>query len=227
MFRKTHVFILTMLLMFAGNSMYAQQCNCSDQLAFAIEKTETNYAGFSDKVNVATRQNFMEHTQSYKNKAAKEKNTDSCQKLVKGWLAFFKDGHLQVRKNTKETGSASAGDASAINSRFYFKKIDAQTNLILIASFNHVYKKVIDSIIKANYSVITAAKYLLIDLRGNRGGSDVSYEELMPFIYTNPINVVGMDKLSTPDNIDKYETIVKDNHYPQPTRAYAKKLLSS
>lgn len=225
MFMKTRVFTLIMLLIIASGKLYSQQCNCSDQLAFAIEKTEANYAGFSDKVTEATRQKYNEHTQLFKSKAAKEKNTESCLKLVRDWLGFFKDGHLEIRKKTEEAGFASARDASAINGRFYFRNLDAETNLIRIASFNHLYKKVIDSIIKANYSVITSTKYLLIDLRGNGGGSDVSYEELMPFIYTNPIHVVGMDKLSTPDNIAKYETILKDDNYPQSTREYAKKII--
>ncbi|MGB5008258.1 MAG: S41 family peptidase, partial [Ferruginibacter sp.] len=224
MARKPYLVILIILLV-SWSKVYSQQCDCSTQLAFAIEKTETNYAGFSDKVTEATRQKYNEHTQLFKNKAAKEKNAEGCLKLVTDWLGFFKDGHLEIRKNTKEAGAASAGAATTINTRFYFKKLGAETNLIRIASFNHVYKKVIDSIIKANYSVITAAKYLLIDLRGNRGGSDVSYEELMPFIYTNPINVVGMDKLSTPDNIAKYEVMVNDESYPQPTREYAKKII--
>lgn len=200
---------------------FSQNCNCTTQLNYAIQKIETNYAGYADKVTALTRIRYDELNSLYRKKTSAEKNDDSCLKLVREWTRFFRDGHIQVGKKNNTATPAKA--PLPVAEQYYFKKIDDQTNLIRIASFNHVYKNIIDSIIKANYANITSAKYLLIDVRGNGGGSDISYNELMPFIYTDPISVISNSKLSTPDNIAKYEVIANDEKYPQDTREYAKK----
>ncbi|RMG81468.1 MAG: peptidase S41, partial [Bacteroidetes bacterium] len=47
---------------------------------------------------------------------------------------------------------------------------------------------------------ITSTENLIIDLRYNGGGSDMSFEKLLPIIYTNPIRTIGVEFLSTPLN---------------------------
>jgi transglutaminase-like putative cysteine protease len=218
LYRTSFVFLLFSSVL---TESYSQSCNCLTQLNYTIQKIETNYAGFADKVTDATKEKYNEHTQRFKNKTAVEKNADSCLKRIREWTGFFRDGHIQLGKQTNPAAPVTTKPAAALSERYYFKRIDGQTNLIRIASFNHTYKTVIDSIIKANYAAITSAKYLLLDLRGNGGGSDVSYSELIPFIYTNPISVVGASRLSTPDNIAKYEAIVSDTNYPPSSRESA------
>lgn len=208
------------------NNCFSQSCDCASQLRYAIQKTETNYAGFADKVTAENRAKYDGHTRQFSNKAKKEKNPDSCLKLVREWMKFFRDGHLVLVKKDG-TSFGTAKPQTRPDDLFYFRKIDSETNLIRISSFNHIYKTRIDSIIKTNYAAITSAKYLLLDVRGNGGGSDVSYGELIPFIYTNPIAVVGAEKLSTPDNIGKYEAMVKDTLYSKNIRDYARGIITS
>ncbi|MES1182048.1 MAG: S41 family peptidase, partial [Flavobacterium sp.] len=217
--------LLFLLLISIKINSFSQACNCSAQLDYAIQKIEANYAGYADKVTAVTSIKYQELNSFYRKKAAAENNADSCLQLIREWTKFFKDGHIQVAK--KSNTATSGKTPLPVGEQFYFKNVGDQTNLIRIASFNHVYKKVIDSIIKANYTKITSTKYLLIDLRGNGGGSDVSYNELMPFIYTNPISITGNAKLSTPDNIAKYEVMVNDVNYPRETREYAKRTVDN
>lgn len=66
-----------------------------------------------------------------------------------------------------------------------------------IPSFDGSYKQEIDSVILANKSIILKTENLIIDLRNKGGGSDGSYEEIIPFLYTNPIREVGVELLST------------------------------
>ena len=85
-----------------------------------------------------------------------------------------------------------------INSpRPYVEEINASTLLLRIPSFDGSQKKVIDSVILANKSKILKTENLIIDLRNNGGGSDNSFDEIIPFLYTNPIRVVGVEMLST------------------------------
>lgn len=215
---------LALFLVVLGNMSFAQDCNCLEQFNFAVTKIETNYAGFTTKITDNNRAAYQQNVKEFRHQAGRVTNSDTCLKLVRGWMSFFRDGHMVVRSLSTNT---SQKPSVSMASQFYFKNVNPQTNLIRIPSFNHIYKKLIDSMIKANYAAITSTRYLLIDVRGNGGGSDISYEELLPFIYTNPIIGVASEKLSTPDNISKYEAIVADPNYPEGTKTYARKVIAA
>ncbi|MGQ3088011.1 S41 family peptidase, partial [Flavobacterium sp.] len=75
-----------------------------------------------------------------------------------------------------------------------------KTLVLRIPSFDGSNKKAIDSVIAANSDKILKTKNLVVDIRYNGGGSDGSYAEIIPFLYTNPIRVVATQFLSTPLN---------------------------
>ncbi len=89
----------------------------------------------------------------------------------------------------------------------YFKALDAQepylekwnenTLYLRIPSFSDNYKKGIDNVLKTNHEQILSTKNLIIDIRNNGGGSDASYAEIIPYLYTNPIRTTGVEYLST------------------------------
>jgi hypothetical protein len=95
------------------------------------------------------------------------------------------------------------------------KKLDDQTTLISLPSFNSKYKTRIDSLIERNKDNLANTKHLIIDVRDNSGGTTGCFEKIIPYLYTNPIHVDGGIVLATDDNIrDCYE---KD--YPYATAA--------
>lgn len=74
----------------------------------------------------------------------------------------------------------------------YFKELSRATNYIKINTFDYENKSLIDSIIKMNRQKLVSKENLIIDVRNNGGGSDLSYYPLLPFImdkksYQNPI----------------------------------------
>lgn len=91
-----------------------------------------------------------------------------------------------------------------------FEKLSDKTVVLRIPSFDGSAKKQIDSVIVANMQTITKTENLIIDLQNNGGGSDESFEKLIPLIYTNPIRVVGMELLSTPLNNKRMEEFAND-----------------
>ena len=79
----------------------------------------------------------------------------------------------------------------------YLERLNETTLYFRIPSFKHSQKKHIDSIIASNRSLILKTENLIIDIRNGTGGSDSSYEEILPLIYTNPIRTLGVEYLST------------------------------
>lgn len=90
----------------------------------------------------------------------------------------------------------------------FFKQIDDQTAYLRISGFDAEYIKEIDSVVKTNQALLEKLPYLVIDLRGNGGGADISYRPLRRLIYTDPVKNIGVDMLATPYNIDATITII-------------------
>ncbi len=82
-------------------------------------------------------------------------------------------------------------------SRPLFYELSENTTILKIPSFNADQKEKIDKEIEQNRATILSHKNLIIDLRNNGGGSDNSWKEIIPFIYTNPIKTIGVERLST------------------------------
>ncbi|MBB5623027.1 C-terminal processing protease CtpA/Prc [Pedobacter cryoconitis] len=83
-----------------------------------------------------------------------------------------------------------------------FKILDKETNLLVLPSFSIRYKEKVDSVIKQNKDLLGNSKHLIIDIRNNQGGTTTTYEELLPYIYTNPIYTTTASILATTDNIN-------------------------
>jgi effector-binding domain-containing protein len=79
----------------------------------------------------------------------------------------------------------------------FLEKLSDNTLFLRIPSFKLSEKKEIDSLLEKNNKLISSTKNLIIDLRNNGGGSDASYNKIIPYLYTNPIRVIGVQYLST------------------------------
>jgi hypothetical protein len=82
----------------------------------------------------------------------------------------------------------------------FLEQLNDQTLILRIPSFEISEKKYIDSVIRNNRALILSTANLIIDVRNNGGGSDASFKEILPFLYTNPVRTVGVEFLSTPLN---------------------------
>ncbi|MDP5169311.1 MAG: S41 family peptidase, partial [Bacteroidia bacterium] len=100
----------------------------------------------------------------------------------------------------------------------YLQVLDDKTNYLRLPSFNLGYKAAIDDLMVENKNAILNKPYLIIDLRNNGGGSDDSYLEILPFLYTSPIKVVGVSFLASPLNISSLEEGSKNPKLDEETR---------
>ena len=103
-----------------------------------------------------------------------------------------------------------------------FEKVSENTVLVRIPAFDHAFKKDIDAVIAKHLDTILKTENLIIDIRGNGGGSDVSYASLLPILYTNPIRTVGMEYLSTELNNSRMLGFLQNPHFSEEEKQWAK-----
>jgi hypothetical protein len=89
------------------------------------------------------------------------------------------------------------------------KQVSPNTLLLRVPSFDGGQKRGIDSLLKAYHDRIISTENLIIDMRNNGGGNDDSYEQIIPYLYTNPIRVVALEFLSTPLNNTRMANYLK------------------
>jgi hypothetical protein len=89
------------------------------------------------------------------------------------------------------------------------KELNDETVLLKLPSFEYTYRKVINELVEKNEELLSSTKNLIIDLRGNGGGSDNSYSKVLPYIYTNPIKLHSLEFRATPLSYASYKQLSK------------------
>lgn len=106
-----------------------------------------------------------------------------------------------------------------------FEQLNGHTAILRIPSFSHSEKPLIDSIIHANAHRIASTENLILDLRDNGGGSDASFQEILPYIYTNPIRALGVEYFSTPLNNQRMVDFMSDPLFSEEGKKWAQESL--
>jgi len=117
---------------------------------------------------------------------------------------FLTNGELQL-PNWYKAGVAGRSNQPVIsNGLISFNVLDSSTTLLSIRSFDAGLYQRLDSAYKIVIPQIRNYPYLIIDVRNNGGGSDRSYQPLMPLIYTDPFKSDVVDIYNSPANIKAY-----------------------
>ncbi|QEC76503.1 S41 family peptidase [Mucilaginibacter ginsenosidivorax] len=91
----------------------------------------------------------------------------------------------------------------------FIEKLSDKTVYIRIPSFRADQKRIIDSSLLKYDAMIKSVPNLIIDIRNGTGGSDASYEKIIPYLYTSPIREVGVQLLATELNAAAHEKYAK------------------
>ena len=111
---------------------------------------------------------------------------------------------------------------------FSVKQLSKKTTLITLPSFDYPFVEVINNLIQENRTLITNSDNLIVDIRGNYGGTEGAYKELLPYIMTNSIRYMWIEYLATKEIIDGYEdyleTIKNDKEKQEEVEMYKKEI---
>lgn len=195
----------------------------SDPYLIGIKKEGNNYIGFIIESDVETwtkgqvklklniTENKVNSTYYLRDHSAVE--SDIITMIGKNHLQIGDFSLSRIYPNIKDEPKYTHY-LKAINAQKpYIEQFNKSTIYLRIPSFDNNFKTDIDSILLTNKELILATKNLIIDIRNNGGGSDVTYAEIIPYLYTNPIRGVGVEYLSTELNNQRMLDFINKPEY--------------
>jgi len=132
------------------------------------------------------------------------------QTVFKRLSPVFTDDNTLVERYLKSTNSPNP----------YLEELNVTTLYLRIPDFEN--KPAIDKVLAENKEKILKTKNLIIDLRNNGGGGDESFNELLPFLYTNPIRTISVEFFSTAQNNQHLLDYSTDPDLDENTREWVK-----
>jgi hypothetical protein len=130
-------------------------------------------------------------------------------------LMFYSGGFVWARRYPQAADDVDpARYTESQNTRFAVRRLSPRTLVVTVPTMDHTRRPELDSVLAAHHDEIVRTPNLVIDVRGNGGGSDVTYFGLLPLLYTDSIRSVGVSILSTPENIRKFELVLQDTTFP-------------
>ncbi|TDQ11731.1 S41 family peptidase [Pedobacter metabolipauper] len=92
---------------------------------------------------------------------------------------------------------------------FGIKKLSDKTTLLTLPSFDYPFVSIIEDLVTNNLSLLEEPENLIIDIRGNSGGTDDAYQILLPYIMSNSIRNMGVEYLATQTLVNGLESYIK------------------
>lgn len=83
---------------------------------------------------------------------------------------------------------------------FALSRIDDDTLYLRLPSFGDQHAATLRALIADHAVQLARTPNLVVDIRGNGGGSDFVYDPVLPYIATRPIWRIGVDVRASPDN---------------------------
>jgi len=134
--------------------------------------------------------------------ASRVEDEDACLSVLRTYLRTYRRGHLGVSFVDPDAARTLSPPPTANDARApRFRVLSKRTALLVLPSFGDPYAALIASTVATHRAEILARPNLVVDVRHNGGGSDSSYEPVMPFIDDNITRTVSAEFLSTPANI--------------------------
>lgn len=184
-----------------------------DDVVFQVE---SHYSGIADKLTPETQQTYNEFKSSLKSRVS-DTNYLDC---IASYLAWFKDKHLYAindgtRLTAYEDQPIDYSDSLLYAPKYVAKKIDKDCFLIRIPSLKGKNPTYCQFVKAANKYRLSKCPYLIIDLRGNTGGSDGLYRPLQKLAYDHEGIIEGLDLRNTEENVSYFTKRMKKDPFWQ------------
>ncbi len=179
---------------------------CVNDLAKVSEFLRRDYAGY--KIAESTIGTQIQSAYQIAYESAEGKSGEACDKAIRKYLNVFRDGHLVLPSDHSET--IDWPPPLFHNNRApRIQTLSKDEILLRVPSFAVGYTRDLNRILIDNETQLRKCKTLILDVRGNTGGSDSAWVELIKPIYSKPMTRTGVSWFATPGNADAIDAQIK------------------
>jgi hypothetical protein len=177
----------------AAANLHAQPAECVADLEALAPYMMANDAGARDHLAQKGQAAFDAALSKARTQALASGSDAECLAALRTYLLAFRKNHLGLRDLTA-TGSARVEPSPS------FRVLSAETALLVVPTFADPAGAPLAALVKEHRAEIESRPNLVIDVRGNSGGSDWTYEPLVALAEANIRRDVGAQLLATPAN---------------------------
>ena len=192
---------------------YSQQSRCTDDFTYMVQSVKLNYSGYRDKTQ-GREGELTQLTDSLRTAADVVKDFGACTEVLQRWLGFFRDRHVYLHMKRPPDITSTGTSPQQTSKEPSLILFDEATALLRIPSFDLSYEQAMDNLLKENHPKLISTRTLIIDVRGNPGGGDPAFADLIPLLWTNPIQVRGADFWASDDNIEYFKNLLQEKSRP-------------
>jgi hypothetical protein len=140
-------------------------------------------------------------------------DASACDDVLRQYLKTWRKGHLHIQSLYPAPAAAGPSGISAPVAKIsnakepQLRTLSRQTMLLTLSSFANQYRAPLIGLLSRHRKELANHRDWIIDVRGNGGGSDSSYEPLLPWLLSDETATAGAEWLSTPANIRGQEQL--------------------
>ncbi len=153
---------------------------------------------------------FDEAMTAAKKAAAEVTDAAGCDQVLRQYLKAWRKGHLNLRTLNPAPASAATetkAPTPPVTKVPQIRELSRQTMLITLPSFASQNREPLVALLKKHHAALAAHRNWIVDVRGNGGGSDSSYDPILPWLLSDETATAGAAWLSTPTNIRGQEEV--------------------
>jgi hypothetical protein len=188
---------------------------CLADLAVLPDFLRDNDAGARDHLARKGPAHFDAAYAEARRLAAGVESVAACQPVLSRYVRAYRDTHIEVggsleemrRMFTSPEPSSDAARPVADVRAPTLRLLSKQTALLVIPSFFDRHQSTLRALLEKNSRALASRPNLIVDVRDNNGGSDGTYEALIPWLAAPTTLMVGVEFLATPENLLSTEQV--------------------
>jgi hypothetical protein len=181
---------------------------CTQDLEYIPGFLLENDTGARDRLAQLGQKYFDDALAEARSAASQIRGNPSCAPVLTKYLRAWRRGHLWVNEITTAPAATAtqqpSGDVAAQQLKFAptIEILSAKTLYLTLKNFELYNREPLIALIKAHREDLEAHPNWIIDVRGNPGGADSSFQPLMPWLMTDETAIAGTEILATKANLD-------------------------
>lgn len=215
------LFIVTLVLFFT--SIHAQNFECSKDIDFIIHRYTKDYSGFKDFAE--KNPGFERFLDSARSASYNQHSIQGCDAIIRSIVRYFNNKHVFYGSTVNNPDFKEETQESSMDHSIIISFPSKRSVYVKIGSSNLQLKDTLEKILISNEKKIRSSAHLIIDVRGNGGGSDAVLNSLLPYLYTNPILSYNLELWSSENNIKLFEDLLQNQYIAETDKETIKSIV--